>query len=154
MSHVRPYRKTKMSEKKRIQTYAGEEIVVQFDPNICAHSAVCLRTLPGVFDVKRRKWIEVSAGTKEEIAAAIAKCPSGALTWHEPGDTQPIVEISASTEVHLTPNGPLRLNGQVRILDAQGNVLMETDKCSLCRCGASENKPFCDGRHRSVGFVG
>lgn len=146
--------RNKMSEKKKIQTYAGDDIVVQFDPNICAHAAACLRSLPAVFDVKRARWIDVKAGSKDEIAAAIAKCPSGALTWREPGSEAPQVTFSASTEVQLIPNGPLRLSGQVRILDAAGNVVMETDKCSLCRCGASENKPFCDGKHRSIGFVG
>lgn len=143
-----------MSEKKRIQTYTGEDIVVQFDPNICAHSAVCLRTLPGVFDVKRRVWIDAKAASKDEIAAAIAKCPSGALTWREPGNEMTTMELGPSTEVHLTPNGPLKVSGQVRILDAEGKLIFEADKCALCRCGASENKPFCDGRHRAVGFVG
>jgi uncharacterized Fe-S cluster protein YjdI len=143
-----------MSEKKRVQTYAGDDIVVQFDPNICIHSAACLRNLPAVFDVKRARWIDVKAGNKSDIIAAIAKCPSGALTWTEPGAAAPTVEISANTEVQLIPNGPLRLTGQVRILDAEGKLVMETDKCSLCRCGASENKPFCDGKHRAIGFVG
>ena len=48
---------------KRLQVYETDAITVTFDPNICAHSAVCLRTLPAVFDVTRRKWIQPELAT-------------------------------------------------------------------------------------------
>jgi uncharacterized Fe-S cluster protein YjdI len=66
-------------EAKRLQRYEAEGIVVTFDPNICVHSAVCIRGLPQVFDVKRKRWIAPEAATADQVAAQVAKCPSGAL---------------------------------------------------------------------------
>ena len=61
------------------QTYDSDRITVTFDPAVCTHSGRCVRGLPAVFDVTRRKWIDVSADTAEKIAAQVARCPSGAL---------------------------------------------------------------------------
>jgi uncharacterized Fe-S cluster protein YjdI len=74
---------------KRIQTYTAPGITVTFDPNVCIHSGVCLRTLPMVFDVRRRRWIAPEAASPEQVAAAVRKCPSGALqfTFEGAGET-------------------------------------------------------------------
>jgi uncharacterized Fe-S cluster protein YjdI len=64
---------------KRLQTYEGDGIVVTFDPNICTHSAKCVRGLPAVFDTSRMRWVDVSAADADAIVAQVAKCPSGAL---------------------------------------------------------------------------
>jgi len=66
---------------KRVQTYDAPGITVTFDPNVCLHSAVCLRTLPAVFDVGRRRWVAPEAAPASEVAAAIDACPSGALRY-------------------------------------------------------------------------
>ena len=66
---------------KRLQTYAAAGITVTFDPNVCAHSAVCIRELPPVFDIRRKRWIDPEAASPEQIAAAIQRCPSGALQF-------------------------------------------------------------------------
>jgi uncharacterized Fe-S cluster protein YjdI len=66
---------------KRLQTYPAPGITVTFDPNVCIHSAVCLNSLPAVFDVSRRKWVKAGAASAEDVAAAIRKCPSGALQY-------------------------------------------------------------------------
>lgn len=70
---------------QRLQTYEGDGITVTFDPKVCVHSAVCLRGLGQVFDVRRKRWIDVSAATAEEIAAQVERCPSGALQYSRPG---------------------------------------------------------------------
>lgn len=64
---------------KRLQTYEAPGITVTFDPNICVHSGVCVRGLSSVFDVKQRRWIQLEHATPDEIAAQVARCPSGAL---------------------------------------------------------------------------
>lgn len=69
---------------KRLQTYEGEGITVTFDPNICIHSGVCVRGLPSVFDVNRKRWIDTRAAAPGEIAAQVARCPSGALQYRYP----------------------------------------------------------------------
>lgn len=64
---------------KRLQTYEAPGITVTFDPSLCIHSAKCVRGLPDVFDVKRKRWIQLEHATPEAIAAQVARCPSGAL---------------------------------------------------------------------------
>lgn len=64
---------------KPIQTYTAPQVTVTFDPNICIHSGVCLATLPAVFDVRRKRWVRPGAAAGAEVAAAVARCPSGAL---------------------------------------------------------------------------
>jgi uncharacterized Fe-S cluster protein YjdI len=74
---------------KRLQTYETPEITVTFDPNICTHSAICVRGLPAVFDVRRRDWVRPYAAPAEEVAAQVRRCPSGALQYRMPDN--PIV---------------------------------------------------------------
>ena len=56
-------------------------------------------------------------------------------------------------QIMVRPDGPLIARGNVEILDAQGQVLFSGDDVALCRCGASGNKPFCDGTHKALGFT-
>lgn len=64
---------------KRLQTYEAPGITVTFDPEVCTHSAQCIRGLPSVFDVKRKRWIQLEHASADAIAAQVARCPSGAL---------------------------------------------------------------------------
>lgn len=71
---------------RSLQVYESPEITVTFEPAVCIHSAVCVRGLPAVFDVRRRRWVAVEAASAEEIHAQIARCPSGALKSYRPGE--------------------------------------------------------------------
>ena len=64
---------------KRLQVYETEDITVTFDPDICIHSGICIRGLPMVFDVKRKRWIRPELAAAADVAAQVARCPSGAL---------------------------------------------------------------------------
>ena len=64
---------------KRLQVYETPDITVTFAPDVCIHSGNCLRGLPLVFDVGRKHWIRPELATATEVAAQIARCPSGAL---------------------------------------------------------------------------
>jgi len=66
---------------KRLQVYEAPGITVTFDPNICQHSGVCVRGLPAVFDVSRRRWVRPELAPVEEVAAQVSRCPSGALQY-------------------------------------------------------------------------
>jgi uncharacterized Fe-S cluster protein YjdI len=68
-----------MPDPRRLQVYETDQVRVTFDPNICIHSGVCLRTLPAVFDVRRHRWVEPEKAPAEAVLAAVARCPSGAL---------------------------------------------------------------------------
>jgi uncharacterized Fe-S cluster protein YjdI len=74
---------------KRLQTYEGDGITVTFDPSICIHSGVCVRGLPAVFDVNRKRWIDTRAADANAIAAQVARCPSGALQYRYPDSPAP-----------------------------------------------------------------
>jgi len=130
--------------------YATDEIVVEWEPRLCFHSQNCVRSLPQVFDDSRRPWVKVDAATADEVEAAVARCPSGALRTRRIGVPQP--RRQQPLEVRASANGPLLLSGGVRILDADGAVLYEGERAALCRGGQSGNKPFCDGTHKKVGF--
>jgi hypothetical protein len=112
----------------------------------------CVNGLPQVFDKDARPWINVHGATAEEIAAAVDRCPSGALRARRAA-APPVVQPFEVTEISPVPNGPLLVRGLVRIVDAEGNVVTEVDRAALCRCGGSRNKPFCDGTHKEIGFT-
>ena len=65
----------------RVQSYETDEIVVTFDPGKCIHSAVCLGGLPTVFDVTRKRWIDLRNADADAVAAQVEMCPSGALQY-------------------------------------------------------------------------
>lgn len=66
---------------KRLQTYETPEITVTFDPNVCIHSAACIRGLRAVFDVSRSDWVRADAAPADQVAEQIRRCPSGALQY-------------------------------------------------------------------------
>lgn len=61
--------------------YSNGEITIVWKPEVCIHSAVCLRTLPKVYNLKARPWINVQNATTNELMAQVDKCPSKALTY-------------------------------------------------------------------------
>ena len=138
-------------EPRGVREYSTDEIVVEWQPRLCFHSHNCIRALPKVFDPDRRPWVDIEAASADEIEAAVAQCPSGALRTRRPGAAEPRTQ---PLEVTASAGGPLLIRGGVRVLDAEGNVLYEGDKAALCRCGGSANKPFCDGTHKTNGFTG
>ena len=74
---------------KPLQTYEADGIVVTFDPNVCRHTGVCVRGLPAVFDVARKRWVRPELATPGEVAAQVARCPSGALQYRLRGSDAP-----------------------------------------------------------------
>ncbi len=71
---------------RALQVYESPEITVTFEPAVCIHSAICVRGLPAVFDVRRRRWVAIEAATADDIHAQIARCPSGALKSYRAGE--------------------------------------------------------------------
>ncbi|MFN8652210.1 MAG: (4Fe-4S)-binding protein [Gemmatimonadales bacterium] len=140
---------------KRLQVYPTPDLVVTFDPNLCMHSGVCLRGAPAVFDVGRSDWIRPAAATAAEVAAVVARCPSGALQVVQAGRKMERGLFAApAPDVKLTAsrNGPLLVHGPVTLTHTDGRTEERSGNVSLCRCGHTGNAPFCDGTHRQVGF--
>jgi hypothetical protein len=95
--------------------------------------------------------VKADAASADEIEAAVAQCPSGALRTRRIGRA---ARKLRGLEARPMRNGPLLLRGDVRVLDDDGNLLYEGERAALCRCGGSSNKPFCDGTHKTNGFEG
>ena len=141
------------------KTYAREGVTVVWKAELCIHSARCVGALPKVFDPDRRPWIDVNAGEPDAIRAAVARCPSGALSLREPagaaaaGPAAATAPASAVT-VTLTPNGPLIVRGSHVLEGGDGERTEKSAAVAYCRCGGSARKPYCDGSHGKIGFKG
>jgi uncharacterized Fe-S cluster protein YjdI len=135
--------------------YATDAIVVHWDSDKCMHSENCTRGLPVVFDTSRKPWIAVDAASADEVAAAVDRCPSGALTYTrldgvEPGRAghRPVTEDDVRAVVTVRTSGPYVIEGPVRVETSDGEALGLERRVFLCRCGHSATKPFCDGTHK------
>jgi uncharacterized Fe-S cluster protein YjdI len=73
----------------RLQVYETPEITVTFDPDVCIHSGACVRGLPAVFDVKRKRWVRPELAPATDVAAQVERCPSGALQYRLPATASP-----------------------------------------------------------------
>ena len=133
------------------RTYESTQIRVYWNSARCIHTAKCLKALPEVFDVQRRPWIAINAAEADEIAHAVEQCPTGALAY-ERLDDAPGEQIPSETTIIPLPNGPLIVKGEVEIRDSNGNLFDTGFRMALCRCGHSQNQPFCDLSHLKAGF--
>lgn len=134
--------------------YTNGEVTIVWKPTMCIHSAICFKGLGEVFDPQKRPWITPEGSTTEKIIGQVKKCPSGALSYYLNRDNGETVEVEAETIVEPTPNGPLMVYGNVVVKDKEGVLTKKSNATAFCRCGASNNKPFCDGSHRKIGFTG
>jgi CDGSH-type Zn-finger protein/uncharacterized Fe-S cluster protein YjdI len=131
--------------------YTGQAIDVTYDAGRCIHVAECIRRLHAVFDTTRRPWVLPDSSSADSVAATILTCPSGALHYErkDGGAAEPIPEHNT---IRLVKNGPLYLRGDFTIVNGEGELVANDTRASLCRCGASANKPFCDNSHRTIAF--
>jgi uncharacterized Fe-S cluster protein YjdI/CDGSH-type Zn-finger protein len=140
-----------MDSNDTIRHYFDEAIEIAYDPHRCIHAAECIRGLPAVFDNGRRPWIIPSEAAADEIARVISKCPSGALHFkRRDGGPNEVPELPI--KIVPTSGGPLYIRGLVRLQSADGSSIFEDFRMALCRCGQSQNKPFCDNSHFHTGF--
>ncbi len=134
-----------------MKTYSNDQISVSFDKDVCIHSEKCIKGLPSVFNLEARPWINVNGASTQEIVGAIKACPSGALTYKLAAEEAKAAEAS-QIAVQVVPKGPYVIKGYVVITGENNETIEKEGTCALCRCGASQNKPFCDGSHRNVDF--
>lgn len=145
-----------MSTNEKVYEYEGDGITVLWKPKFCIHSEKCVKALPNVYKPKERRWIQTENATAEELRKQVDTCPSGALAYRiatEENKTKENMSEKNSIEVTIIPNGPLMCDGSLIIKNPDGTV-EEKSKAAFCRCGASANKPFCDGSHKAADFQG
>ena len=136
------------------KTYTNGEITVVWKPSVCVHSKVCWTQLSEVFNPKARPWINMDGADTQRIAEQVDRCPSKALSYFRNEEAIQPDDVQAESIVEPMPNGPLLIYGNLKVKDAQGNETQKNKVTAFCRCGASSNKPYCDGSHVKIGFVG
>lgn len=131
------------------KVYRGQNVEVSFDLDICIHIGECLRGHPGVFKLERRPWVLPDEADADTVAEIVERCPSGALLYRRLDEGGQ--EAHRGTTVTPMRNGPLLVTGEIEVRREDGTV--ETlPRATLCRCGFSEHKPFCDNKHLAVNF--
>jgi uncharacterized Fe-S cluster protein YjdI/CDGSH-type Zn-finger protein len=129
--------------------YIAPGVTVFYDRGRCLHFAECVRGLPRVFDVEKRPWIQPENASAEQVAEVVRRCPSGAL--HYRLEEGPREEPEQPTRVEFVANGPINLRGELSI-DVPAGRMREV-RASLCRCGLTENEPFCDKACSRTGWT-
>jgi uncharacterized Fe-S cluster protein YjdI len=155
--------------------YSNGEITVYWKPDACIHASHCYRELIEVFDPGRRPWVDIYGATTGQIIETVNMCPTEALTWKwndeeknmdiDPGQTNHInfmrpelmgqvddVPDNDPVNVKVMPDGPLIIKGTFTMNYSTNSKEVKNGIVSLCRCGASNHMPFCDGMHRKIDF--
>lgn len=130
-----------------IEVVEGKAVRIRFDGAKCIHSRNCVLSLPQVFKANvEGPWIDPDAAAPGEVSALAARCPSGAIVA-ERLDGVPQEAPPGRNSVAVLENGPYAVRGALRIGGAEAGT-----RATLCRCGASKNKPYCDASHLTAGF--
>ncbi|EXJ15345.1 CDGSH iron-sulfur domain-containing protein [Imhoffiella purpurea] len=138
-----------MSDDKCVD-FRGDEIEVTWDGRLCIHVAECGKAKGDLFVAGREPWCKPDAATKAEVREVVERCPSGALTYRDrSGEPE---AAPAENRLVVASDGPYYLTGDLEIEGAPDDMPGVRTRAALCRCGASRNKPFCDGSHEAAGF--
>ncbi len=138
-------------EKQIKKEYSKGDFTILWQPGKCIHSGICVQMLPGVYNPKEKPWIKPENASVSELKAQIDKCPSGALSYNAKDGNK---DVQNTVEIDVFENGPLLIHGYLKVKDKDGQIIEKEKATAFCRCGHSANKPFCDGKHKSSGFLG
>jgi len=142
---------TRLADKSadRRDSYRGKKITILDNRAICAHAGRCTDGLAAVFKLGSEPWIDPDGAGIEAIIETIQKCPSGALSYALE-DVEPRHPVRGPA-ITVTKDGPYEVVG-ARLTGESWGEGASAGRYTLCRCGGSKNKPFCDGTHWSIGF--
>jgi CDGSH-type Zn-finger protein/uncharacterized Fe-S cluster protein YjdI len=130
-----------------VETVHGKDVTIKFNGKRCIHSRFCVLWQPDVYKANVvGSWIDPDADSLEASIAVAHNCPSGAIQYerHDGGPAEPAPRVNL---INVRENGPLAVRAQIHLKGAPIGM-----RATLCRCGASKNKPFCDGSHNAAGF--
>jgi len=129
------------------EVYRGQKIVIRNNGHRCIHSRYCVLNLNSVFVPNADgPWIKPDEAAREAVIAVVEKCPSGALSYEPVGNMAPEQPPTVNT-ARVWENGPLVFHAELDIAGDRSSY-----RATLCRCGKSFHKPYCDGMHRKSGF--
>jgi len=136
-----------------IREYSNGEMTVVWEAGKCIHSAICAKGLPEVFKPRERPWVKIDAAKTQAIIDQVKQCPTGALSYYMNDKNDETSEMQ-ETKVEVLENGPLLVYGTLTVIDKEGRSETKNKTTAFCRCGFSKNKPYCDGAHVKLEFVG
>ena len=139
------------------KNYTNGEVTIVWQPKMCIHSAKCWRgenSLPEVFNPMEKPWINPNGASTERIIEQVKACPSRAISFYMNNTVEKSERVISETIAETIPNGPLLLYGNIIVKDSEGNQTQKNKVTAFCRCGASGNKPYCDGSHAKIDFKG
>lgn len=140
-----------MSENNQVvKEYSNKDITVIWKPDACIHSKKCWKGLLQVFNPQNRPWVNMDGASTKRIKAQVEECPSGALSYIN--KEEQASSGANQVKVQCLENGPLMVKADVEIIHSNGKVETRKKTTAFCRCGASSNKPFCDGAHTRIDF--
>ena len=133
----------------REKLFEGEGMVLKDDHSLCVHAGFCGTRLTNIWAMMKESG---DPEMKAKIIAMIEFCPSGTLTY-APDEDSETVEQDLPKEIGVVADGPLWVSGGITVERRDGKAMEVRNRITLCRCGQSANKPFCDGAHKDVGFA-
>ncbi len=133
-----------------MDSYKGKNIIIHDNDGVCSKRGHCTDNLPSVFKSKEDPWIDPDAADAEEIARVIEMCPSGALSYTQDGILHK--DQNRKPKITVSKDGPYEVVGRPELKDPNGSRPEAKEHYTLCRCGHSKNKPFCDGQHKKIKF--
>jgi CDGSH-type Zn-finger protein len=134
----------------RRDSYAGAEITIHDNRGLCAHAGACTDGLAAVWRMNQEPWIDPDGAALEAVIETIRRCPSGALGYTVEGTE--VRDQDLPPAIGVTKDGPYRVTGGIELVGQAWGEGASRSRYTLCRCGASKNKPFCDGSHWDAGF--
>lgn len=134
-----------------VKEYSKGDFHVIWKPRKCIHSKVCVEALPEVYRPREKPWIRPEKASEEALREQIDRCPSGALGYRAGNPSGERPEPRAAVKAQVVKGGPLLVRGELELKTPDGEQVLE-GSTAFCRCGASDNKPFCDGSHTGVEF--
>jgi CDGSH-type Zn-finger protein len=152
-SHEEGFDGTEVADREpratRADIYVGEGVVMTDDRSLCTMAGYCGDRYTKVWQMIRRTG---DPQVRERLQQMVSLCPSGSLAW-APAQGEDEIEPKHEPSVVICRDGPILVRGGVQVKAADGWDYEVRNRVTLCRCGRSENKPFCDGSHNEVGFT-
>ncbi|MFQ5931805.1 MAG: (4Fe-4S)-binding protein, partial [Nitrospiraceae bacterium] len=133
------------------RNYVGKTITIHDNRGICSHAGFCTEGLASVFRLNSKPWIDPEGAEIEAIIETIRKCPSGALSYSIEGVEYRDQEREST--ISVSKDGPYCVSGGIELKEHPWGEGASEEHYTLCRCGASKNKPFCDGTHWHIKFT-
>ena len=145
---------TNTFEERKIVHEGSTGIVIKRDYSLCAESGFCGHRLANIQKLAQQTDDSI---VRAQVMAMIERCPSGSYTYaldEQSADIEPDLPQQVAITTEMTAEGPIAgplwVTGGIAVERSDGKATEVRNRMTLCRCGASKNKPFCDGTHRAI----